>query len=183
MQKVNGIPTWTTQEEREFVASISKSVKRGGLIVEIGSLYGGMTAILAKANPYARIITIDRFSWQPKGFPRPTAQIIKANLARLKAKNVQVVQGDSKIIGEKWKAAIDLLWIDGGHSYESVTADLKNFSPHAKAIILHDYNHPTMTGVTEAVDDFLYKNKKWRKDKSAGKALLLVSKGRKKAEE
>jgi hypothetical protein len=45
--------------------NLARGVSAGGIIVEIGGLYGGTTAALGLANPSARIVVVDDFSWSP----------------------------------------------------------------------------------------------------------------------
>ncbi len=59
-------------------------------------------------------------------------------------------------------AAVDLLFIDGGHEYETVHADLGNYAPLVREggwILLHDLypvsTRPRDSGVPEAYAEFL----------------------------
>lgn len=56
------------------------------------------------------------------------------------------------------KKTIDLLFIDGNHSYEYVKSDLEKYWPLVKnngIIAIHDYKHLNFPGVKKAVDKFL----------------------------
>lgn len=58
----------------------------------------------------------------------------------------------SKLIKEK---SVDLVFIDGDHSYEWVLKDIKNYLPKIKSggiISGHDYDFPDWIGVKKAVD-------------------------------
>lgn len=145
----------TEVNERECVARLAEAVREDGLMVEIGCLYGGMTAVLGLANPKARIKTIDDFSWHPEDDVPTSAALLLENMAKVGVNNVEVIEGDSRKIGPKWKEPIDLLWIDGGHSFDYVYSDLKNFGPHARVIALHDYNNPYWASIRQAVERFL----------------------------
>ena len=66
---------------------------------------------------------------------------------------VTLLQYDSKAID--WRTRIDLLYIDGGHSYEQVKGDFENFSKHVRRngyMIFDDYGKKHLQ-VTEAVDE------------------------------
>jgi predicted O-methyltransferase YrrM len=159
----NGIPTRSTLAERSALAVFAERVPAGGLIVEIGGLYGGTTGILALANPKARIIVIDNFSWQPPENEKiPTAAALVKEMTRIGVTNVDVIDGDSASIGAHWKESIDLLFIDGQHSYDVVKADLRNFAPHACIMACHDYAKGYMKGVRLAVDRYRRRNPSWR---------------------
>jgi precorrin-6B methylase 2 len=154
-------PSWTSEAERNALIDLAREVSEGGLIVEIGGLYGGMTAVLGLANPLARITVVDEFSWDPNK-TGASAKSLQENVARVGVTNVNVITGDSRKVGKTWKKAIELLWIDGGHSYEFVKSDLDNFGPHAKRIALHDWDNAFWKTIRDAVDDFLDEHPEWK---------------------
>lgn len=68
------------------------------------------------------------------------------------------VHGDSRNV-TGLPGEIDLLFVDGDHSYEGVLADLMNFGPRAHTIMLHDANRRTGTpAVMNAIGVFLRRN-------------------------
>jgi Precorrin-6B methylase 2 len=165
-------PSWTSSAERGELCKLASEVQEGGLIVEIGGLYGGMTAVLGLSNPLARIVVIDEFSWDPyhKG---ASAETLLKNVERVGVTNVEVITGDSRMIGKTWERPIDLLWIDGGHSYEFVRSDLDKFGPHAKRIALHDWDNPFWKTIHQAVEDFLKVQPGWKFDHSVEMVAVL----------
>jgi len=156
------VPSWTSVAEREKLAELAEGVPAGGHIVEIGALYGGMTIVMGVANPGARITSIDNFSWTPPGYEaRPASrEEMERNLAEFGVR-AEIIEGDSREIGKAWDEPIDLLWIDGGHSYEYVRKDLKNFAPHAHVVALHDFDNKFWPDIRQAVEDFLTVNPGW----------------------
>jgi precorrin-6B methylase 2 len=151
----------TEINERECVARLAADVPPGGSIVEIGSLYGGMTAVLGLANPEAKIVSIDDYSWHPADDVPTSKELLLANMKRVGVTNVKAREGDSRVIGKTWKKAIDLLWIDGGHSYDYVHSDLENFGPHAQVITVHDYKNPAWATIEQAINDFIVDHPEW----------------------
>lgn len=149
------ILSWTDEKERGLLSQLSSEVPENGWIVEIGCLYGGTTATLALSNPKALVVSIDNFSWTPDGYPQVSPTLTRSNLREAGVENVQIIEGDSREIGKDWEHHIDLLWVDGGHSYEFVYSDLVNFGPHADVIALHDYGNPFWETIMKAVGDFL----------------------------
>jgi hypothetical protein len=160
-ETIRPIPTWLSEAEKLRLAMFAQEVPAGGTIVEVGSLYGGSTALLALGQPEATVYAHDEFSWSPIAERPASAQEMSKNLKALGIENVRIVEGDSRITGKAWKGPIDLLWIDGGHSYEYVHADLENFGPWARRIVLHDWQNPGWASVTKAIMDFLAAHPEW----------------------
>lgn len=145
----------TEINERECVARWAMKTPANGLIVEVGCLYGGMTAILALAAPTCQVITMDNFSWHPEDDVPTSPELLYKNMMRVGIKNVEVMEGDSRVLGQGWKRDIDFCWIDGGHSYDWVLADLMLLGTHSPVIALHDYGNPFWTTIEQAVTDFM----------------------------
>ena len=151
----------TTEAERDCLSRLAKEVKAGGLIVEVGTLFGGVTSVLAKSAQKARVISMDDYSWTPEGTPNSPA-LVHALLDEAGIANVELLQGDSRQLCKGWNQPIDLLFIDGGHSYEFVYSDLYNFGRHAEVIALHDYNNPIWLSVRKAIEAFIAKDRIWQ---------------------
>ena len=163
----------TDINERECMAKLAADVSPGGLIVEIGSLYGGMTAVLGLARPEAKIVSIDDYSWHPAGYLLTSKKLLLANMKKVGVTNVTAREGDSREIGKTWKRKIDLLWIDGGHSYDYVHADLENFGPHAQVIAVHDYKNPAWATIEKAINDFIVDHPEWVISEVVGMVAVL----------
>lgn len=59
-------------------------------------------------------------------------------------------------------SSLDFVFIDGNHSYDGVSKDIKLWLPKIKKggfIAFHDYNHPRLPGVKKAIDEIFNKNK------------------------
>src|SRR3990170_6683425 len=163
----------TDINERECMAKLAAEVPPGGLIVEIGSLYGGMTAVLGLARPEAKIVSIDDYSWHPADYVPTSKKLLLANMKKVGVTNVTAREGDSREIGKTWKRAIDLLWIDGGHSYDYVHADLENFGPHAQVIAVHDFKNPAWATIEKAINDFIVDHPEWAISQVVGMVAVL----------
>jgi hypothetical protein len=173
IQAWQAAPSWTSEAERNELCNLAREVRPNGLIVEIGGLYGGMTAVLGLANPQARITVIDEFSWDPQKTGVSAKQLL-ANVKRVGVNNVEVITGDSRRVGKVWNRSIDLLWIDGGHSYEFVKSDLDHFGPHARVIALHDWDNQFWKTIRQAVDDFIHQHPEWKIDHHVEMVVVLA---------
>lgn len=171
-------PSWTEANERQYLYLLAGTVKSGGLIVEIGCLYGGATAVLCKGAPDANIVSIDEFSWHPEGYGQASPERVMQNMQTLGIANNSIIVGDSRLEGPKWNKEIDFLWIDGGHSYEFIKSDLLHFSPYARLIACHDYGNPHWASVNQAIDEFLVEQGEfWEKSEVVGTVVVLRWKG------
>lgn len=151
LEKTAFIHTAMSSEEKLALYDLAREVPEGGNILEIGCLYGGSTAILGLGAPKAHIQTIDQFTYAPHG--PSSAEIVYSNLNQAGVTNVTIRQENSnKAVHDGSK--IDLLWIDGGHDYETALHDLMTFGPYAKVIAMHDFTNASLPGVRKAYDKF-----------------------------
>jgi predicted O-methyltransferase YrrM len=163
----------TEVNERECVARLAADVPPGGTIVEIGPMYGGMTAVLGLANPQAKIICVDDFGWHPDDDVPSSKKLLLANMKLVGVKGVKVKEGDSREIGKTWDERIDLLWIDGGHSFEFIYQDICNFGAHANVIACHDWDNPAWPSIREAVEKFMADHSEWQIYAVVGMVVVL----------
>ena len=121
-----------TEEELRELWEQSLRLDAGSVIVEIGTFRGGSAIILDAGR--AKVYTIDINGIEP-----------------IPDTNLNMVIGESTVVASIWKEPIDLLFIDGDHHYELVSADLKAWLPHVKLkgrVLFHDYD--SHLGVTMA---------------------------------
>lgn len=98
------------------------------LILNIGVYKGASMHCLRVGAPDAVLVGIDV---APRTVPAP--QVLRAEL----------LYGDSRRLGPRWKRPIHLLFIDGGHRYKVVCADILNFGMHVVLggiVAFHDYS-------------------------------------------
>jgi predicted O-methyltransferase YrrM len=143
-ERISQIPTHMTMEEREFLYKSARDLASGSVIAEIGSYLGASACFLASGGwgRVSRVYCID--TWENDAMsegPRKTFDDFLENISMfknvmvpLKGKSIEVV----KLLG----GPVDLLFLDGDHSYEAVVTDLKTYLPKVKAgglLILHDW--------------------------------------------
>jgi predicted O-methyltransferase YrrM len=160
------ITGWLEPHETMRLYGLALDIPENGAIVEIGSYRGKSTTVLAigAKERSARVYAIDPFEGVMDGHVVTGHDRDHLRYALVNAgvvDSVEIITGYSLETAKTWKRPIDLLWIDGDHSYEAVKADLKAWSKHVKGkIALHDYTQ-NWPGVPMAVDEFVADGK-WR---------------------
>lgn len=147
---------WLRPEEREFLAHIAGIAPKNALILNIGTEYGASLVCLRTGNRFAEIIGLDLDNSQA---PQDL--------------NVAYITGDSAEYAEQamtWLGReIDVLFVDGDHTYDGVVADTvyTSYIGIGGYAIFHDcydyarprlngelHVHEVVPGVNAAVDDW-----------------------------
>ena len=130
---------------------------KGKNVLEIGSFKGKSACVIA---PVAKsLVCVDTFKVHDNGRTQDgnTLDIFKQNTKEFD--NVRCVVGDSiKVIPRKTKKnSFDVVFIDGGHLFPEVSADIKVCWPKLKIggiVIFHDTDwnaEPNIGGVWKAI--------------------------------
>jgi len=133
-EKIKNVNALTTPEERRAFCKYAKKVPNGGVIVDIGTAAGSSAFTFALASkPSVKVYTID---------PNKNENFL-ANREEwgLEEKLVFINKTSEEAVKE-WNKKIDLLFIDGIHSYLGVMNDFNWYSPSVKKggiILFHDY--------------------------------------------
>jgi hypothetical protein len=146
---MNDIPDITLFADHDL-KNVLSLCKKGDEVLEIGTAFGRSATAWKDAG--ATVYTIDLH-----------AECLKY------IKDITFIKGNSLLV--PWDKRVDIVYIDGDHSYEGCLKDIRRFMPFAKRIICgHDYA-PGFPEVMRAVDDFFgdlieVKNNWWivRKD-------------------
>ncbi|MEA2393726.1 MAG: hypothetical protein QOJ82_1617 [Solirubrobacteraceae bacterium] len=118
--------------EGEYLYVLASLARVG--VVETGRLRGGSTFLLACANPRVPIFSVDISPKDDEGLSELMAR-------RRVGANVELVVGDSRNVDYPEVGDIDLLFVDGDHSYDGCLADLRNWYPKLVPgghVVLHD---------------------------------------------
>lgn len=155
-------------QEVPVLQSLSASVPENGLLVEIGAAWGFSAARMAETCPDgAKIISIDPWTLAPQKQQAEREKRYLETTAHVKDKVVPVKsfsQDFDLSILDKYGGEIDLLFIDGDHSFRGVKNDYEKFSPKIKnggVIVFHDYNEKGAEWVTKFVDTVVVPSGFW----------------------
>jgi len=161
--------THMTREELIFLYNFALQIPVNSVLVEIGSYLGASSCFLAAAakRKKGHLYCVD--TWENIGMTegfRDTFDEFNVNVKKYKS-FITPIRDLSKNAVVGWTKPIDILFIDGDHSYEAVSFDLKNWGSKLKKtgyIILHDYGWAK--GIQLAVDEFI-------KPRVIGKSLTI----------
>jgi hypothetical protein len=146
------VPGWLTDGEANSLFEIARkrTPDRDPVIVELGSWQGKSSLLLAaglRDKTGARLFCVDPFGddQSPEYQPKTRLGIEEAfhrNLRRAGVAHVvNAIKGYSDQAVRSWEHAIDVLFIDADHDYDSVRRDFQQWSPFVKPggiVALHD---------------------------------------------
>jgi len=148
----HGDPTYCSAAEGAFLEGLAANCPDPARVVEIGT--GKGTSLLRilyglSLHQDVRVWTIDLKEQDEVRDALEAAQIPNWRY--------DMLVGDSADIGHANWEPLDLLFIDGSHSYEGVIADADAWFPHLTpegVVAFHDYQNPKHN-VTKAVDELM----------------------------
>jgi predicted O-methyltransferase YrrM len=132
------IPTaWT--EHITFAEWLVKR-KNPETIVDLGVDYGYSTFCFALPN-IGTVYGIDSFEGDPQAGVKNTYEYVKQKKRELGLKNIIFIKGYFGLVAKQWNKSIDILHIDGFHSYDAVKKDYETWKKFVKddgVILFHD---------------------------------------------
>lgn len=153
-------PNPMTREEVDLLKSLTRGLEDRPIIVNIGAERGTSTLAMLEERPHAYMYSVDTGACLQEFANIRKAGIDDTNVLRLR--------GRSQEVGlEFYGGPIDLLFIDGDHSYQGVKDDIKVWFPHVKEgggiIAFHDYIQEPIPAhihgrVVYAVDEWVKDN-------------------------
>lgn len=137
--------------------AVEKGEAVQGPIIEIGTLFGFTTAMIASwMGAKRRLITVDNYSWNPWGLvPEVHLSLTQRILSPfMQTGGIEIVDMDSETFFSTYVGLPpSLVFIDADHSYAAVHRDIAWAKRIGAAIIGgHDYS-PKSPGVMKAVDE------------------------------
>lgn len=154
------VPGWESLPEQGVLIALTQRVPENGMIVEIGAEFGMSASLFCQyRNAGVKILSVDLF-------PGNLMDVHRANLEKVKlGGRSRQIKGDSAQIGRTWtQGGIDLLFVDGDHSYEGVKRDITAWMQHVKPggyAVFHDAApitnrnpHPLHFEVQRAIDEW-----------------------------
>jgi len=152
------IETHLSMEERVELAALALKLPEQFVACEIGSYFGASTGFLAAAASLKRGTLHCVDVWDNRAMGREPAGDTFAEFTRNTARffsHLVVHRGEADAMAAQVPGDLDLLFIDGDHSYAAVQADLANYGPKLKpggVLLLHDFTYPE---VQRATSEFL----------------------------
>lgn len=142
--------------ESRFLGSLVGALSGPGPVIEIGTLFGWSTRVIALFKDRDReLITVDSFAWNPLGLSpddhfRCTSRILDD---AVRDQNVRLVRQDKGRFYASFAGPPPaLVFLDAIHTYEETRADIDwARKVNAGVICLHDYRSE-FPGVMRAVD-------------------------------
>ena len=131
-QKLGQLVGWMTHEDEKFLVDwlpqVALAYKRYPMrIVEIGTFLGSTARGLIGLSGGGTITCVDNWRDVHESNPRAAwEKTLRSNGMDLLA-HATLIEGDVRAIGATWAKNADLLLVDADHSYESASADLRDF--------------------------------------------------------
>jgi predicted O-methyltransferase YrrM len=153
--RLYGVPGYLHPLEGKFLFWLGNHVRPGGLALEVGSFKGKSAGFIAAGLPTGgRLACVDtwRNDAMPYDAPDDSFPAFQNNTARYRD-SIETHRGSSCSVASGWKRPVDLLFIDGDHSYEGCGTDLQAWLPLVRPhgwVALHDFGE---AGVMRAVGE------------------------------
>jgi glucosyl-dolichyl phosphate glucuronosyltransferase len=154
------ISPFLTKQECNLLFQLSKQLSQGAIVVEIGSYIGGSTSCLAvglaETKNVGKVYAVD--TWLNDAVSEKQRDTYTEFLENTRSLHqwITPLRGFSKDIAEQFDDSIDLLFVDGDHSYEGVSTDLEAWLPKVKdggIVVFHDYNWSE--DIKQAIREFI----------------------------
>lgn len=143
------IPGKMTELELRYLARLAATVPAGGVIVEVGPLFGRSTYAIANAAPHAAVYSIDTWETAPwiEKYRGKTGNVLPFGVDAFRTytrdcANITPIKGFSPDVVADWDKPIDLYFEDAIHGNPGLKDNLDFWLRHLKpggVICGHDY--------------------------------------------
>lgn len=148
---------YLTLNEVKIIKDIASLVsKKKPIFVNIGAGAGTSTISLLEANQEAVLFSVDILATGSEITTNEHLRLEECGDVYLR--RVKRIWGDSKLVGVNWPIKVDLVFIDGDHSYIGCAGDIKAWVPHVHAggyVLFHDFGSPVWPDVRIAVEELM----------------------------
>jgi len=134
----NIFSTWTGH--RVFAEWLVHYLKPS-TVVDLGVDFGYSSFVFANANVYGKVYGVDLFKGDPHAGERDTYPLVMNTIKKHSIQNLEIIQGDFTDVSKTWNRPIDILHIDGYHTYEAIKNDFTNWSKFVSengVVLFHD---------------------------------------------
>lgn len=156
-----GITVWggiSEQDELGLREAVARAAAAPGPIVEIGTLFGWTTQLLASLkSPEKELIAVENFSWNPFCIPPDDHRVVTRRTLHycIQHCRTRIFDGSARDFYETYRGPTpSMVFIDGDHSYEGVQADIAWALQRGVPVIAgHDYQHALHQPIVRAVNE------------------------------
>lgn len=145
------------KDREELMRLVRLAGQFPGPIIEIGTLFGFTTQLMAEAKRADQdLFTIDNYSWNPFSLPPEHHRAFTHSALHFCMKNTRLTlfEGDSNDFFESYDGtAPALVFLDGSHDYDSVVQEIQHAKRLGAAIICGDDHSETFPGLVAAVHE------------------------------
>jgi hypothetical protein len=156
-----GITVWggiSELDERGLREAVARAAAAPGPIVEIGTLFGWTTQLLASLkSPEKELIAVENFSWNPFCIPADDHRVVTRRTLHycIQHCRTRIFDGSARDFYETYNGPTpSMVFIDGDHSYEGVQADIAWALERGVPVIAgHDYQPTLHQPIVRAVNE------------------------------
>jgi MMP 1-O-methyltransferase len=159
-RRLDELPGWLSYEEGELLYNLARRCSGRGSIVEIGSWRGKSTVYLglgSKAGNKVKVYAVDRHT--DGTFPDWQKNVRNAGVEDL----VTPIKGLSQELAADFDEPIELLFIDGAHTYDLVRQDFDRWVPkvvEGGVVAMHDTT--AFPGVKQVAEESMYRGRDFK---------------------